>query len=65
MITFEGNRNPKIFFGENWVHKIPAAIDPDEIRIKYKALTAEISGYEDQNEVSKNHNPGRRKKYDV
>ena len=61
---FEGIRKSSMDFPENRFHKIPAKIHPAERRIKYKALVAEICGYDDQREVNKNHIDGRRKKED-
>ena len=58
---FEGIRKSSMDFPENRFHKIPAEIHPAERRIKYKALVAEISGYDDQRAVTKNQIPGRRK----
>jgi len=59
-ITFAGRRKLKILLSEYLNHKIPAEIHPSEIRLKYNALNAEISGYDDQNEVNKNQVPGIR-----
>jgi hypothetical protein len=56
--TLAGRRKSKIFFSEYRTHKIPAEIHPSEIKIKYNALTADISGYDDQSEVNRNQRPG-------
>ena len=54
---FVGRRKSSIDLPENRIHKIPADIQPVDIKIKYKARVAETSGYEDQSEVSKNQIP--------
>ena len=57
-IRLAGRRKSKIFFSEYRIHKNPAEIHPSEIKIKYNALAAETAGYEDHNDVDKNHRPG-------
>ena len=55
---FAGKRKSRIPFTEFRVHNIPAEMQPIEMRIKYKALSAEIIGYDDQRAVNKNQKPG-------
>jgi hypothetical protein len=57
-----GSRKSRIPFFEYRVHSIPADKQPIEIKIKYNARSADIVGYADQNEVSKNQIPGIRNK---